>query len=320
MVMSGDGRHGAKGVRPYGKPWISLQQQAELLSSRGLRIDDPDAATALLDHLSYYRLSGFCLAFELERHRFSADASFEQVDAAHLFDVSLRGYFDQALEVVEIDLRAAIASRFGQRYQAFGHCDASSFHSVEAHGGGFRHSAWMERSREETMRSRELFVQHFAATYREYPDLPIWMLTEVLSFGALSKMFAGMHRVDQREIAFRYGLQPQFFESWLHHFVYVRNICAHHGRVWDRLWSVKPRLPPHSGWQSPLVPTNERPYATLVMLGHMLRRVRVRAQFANAWAAGVSDLLARLPAAPEAASRLGLPSDWCSHRFWLSSR
>jgi abortive infection bacteriophage resistance protein len=39
------------------------------------------------------------------------------------------------------------------------------------------------------------------ANYREFPDLPVRIATEVMSFGALSMMYKGMFREDQRAIA-----------------------------------------------------------------------------------------------------------------------
>jgi abortive infection bacteriophage resistance protein len=311
----GGDRQGAA-LRPYSKPWLSLRQQLELLRSRGLGIDRAWHAEQLLAHLNYYRLSGYCLAFEAERHRFLDGAHVEDVEAAHAFDVALRGWLDQALEAVEVDLRATIASAFGRMHGPFGHCDATRFHAQRGFASGFVHSEWIRRARLETVRSREAFVKHFRMHYSEYPDLPIWMLTEVLSFGALSKMYAGLGREDQRAIASRYGIQPRFLQSWLHHLVCVRNICAHHGRVWDRVWSVKPQLPPHALWLPPAVPSNERPYATMLILLHLIRRITAQRDAAESWRRGVVRLLAMPPRVEGARALLGMPEGWESDPRW----
>lgn len=316
MVNFDEERRNAGLGRTYTKAWISPHDQVRLLESRGLMVGSMDDAIALLEHVNYYRLSGYCNAFEVERHKFAPEACIEHVGSAHAFDMSLRRLFDQALEIVEIEVRARIAGRFGQRYAAFGHCRTDNFHAWENCGGRFRHGDWLERAREEAQRSREVFVQHFSSKYREFPDLPIWMLTEVLSFGLLSRMFAGMSRQDQRDIASPYGLQPRILQSWLHHFVYVRNICAHHARLWDRIWSVRPQLPPHPTWQEPCLTTNQRPYVTLLMLAHVVSRIAVQRDFMRHWKREVIELLTRIPEAPAAADRLGLPREWVSHPLW----
>lgn len=218
----------------YQKPWLSHADQIVLLQQRGLVVNDAAAAEQFVSHLNYYRFSGYCLAFESQRHQFIQGTTFEQVVAAYEFDLRLRDLLTEALEVVEVDFRAAVGYAFGQRYSAFGHTNPNNFHS------SFPHQNWRERLQEETARSSELFVKHFGSTYSEYPDLPVWTVTEVMSFGCLSKMVSGMLKRDQKAIAGRYGLQPHVLSSWMHHLVYARNLCAHHSRLWDRML--------HPGW------------------------------------------------------------------------
>ena len=93
-----------------------MTDQVALLQSRGLVVADIPASLTFLSHLSYYRFSGYCLAFEDQRHQFGAQTTFEQVVAAYQFDLKLRDLLTEALEVVEVDLRAAIAYEFGRTY------------------------------------------------------------------------------------------------------------------------------------------------------------------------------------------------------------
>src|SRR5690606_4469614 len=124
-----------------------------------------------LSHLNYYRFSGYCLAFESQRHPFNGTTTFEDVVAAYHFDLILRDLLTEALEVVEVDLRAAIAYTFGQQNGAFGHVDPTNFFRQ------FKHKQWLDGLRHEATRSRELFIQHFQRTYDEFPDLPVWIVT-----------------------------------------------------------------------------------------------------------------------------------------------
>ena len=100
---------------PYDKPWLSISEQVDRLASRGLVIDDRKAAEAMLWHLNYYRFSGYCLAFETNRHQFREGTKFGQVIAAYQFDVSLRDLLTEALEVIEVDVRASVAHCFGEK-------------------------------------------------------------------------------------------------------------------------------------------------------------------------------------------------------------
>lgn len=307
---------------PFNKPWLSYQDQVALLQQRGLTIADPAAAAGFLSHTNYYRFSGYCLAFEQARHQFHPQVTFEQIQTAYEFDRVLRDLVTEALELTELDLRAAIAYHFGQQHGAFGHTDPTKFFHRFGHQSwidlsGRRCQGWIDKLHDEAVRSKELFVTHFRATYTQFPDLPIWMATEVMSFGALSQMFQGMMRQDQKAVSARYGRQPSDLASWMHHLVYVRNLCAHHSRLWDRLWSIKPDLPAGKAWGPPLLPGNNRLFTTLLILCSLLKKCPTMTAFTTQWRGRVEALLANPPAAPNAQVLMGLTADWKNHACWI---
>ena len=294
----------------YPKPWLSYHDQISLLQSRGLVITDVQTAIDFLRHANYYRFSGYCLAFESSRHQFQSGVTFEQVKAAYDFDRVLRDLVTEVLEVVELDFRTSVAYHFGQQHGAFGHTKPATFFHK------FEHAKWMTILHRETRRSSELFVDHFKATYREFPDLPIWVITELMSFGRLSWMCEGMFKGDQKAIAHQYGLQPRDWVSWLHHLAYVRNLCAHHARLWDRIWSIKPRLPRAQVWHPPHLPSNNRLFATLLILNVLMRRCPTVADYADEWRSRVEDLIDHPPAVANAFQLMGLTTNWKSHPLW----
>lgn len=294
----------------YQKPWLSYQDQVSLLQSRGLIVTDPQVAIDFLQHVNYYRFSGFCLAFESSHHQFQSGVAFEQVKAAYDFDRILRDIVTEALEVVELDFRATIAYRFGQEYGAFGHTEPANFFRT------FDHTGWMDRLHTEAKRSSELFVSHFKATYQGFPDLPVWVITEIMSFGALSRMCSGMLKQDQKAIAYHYGLQPRDWVSWLHHLTYVRNLCAHHARLWDRIGSIKPQLPRAHVWRPPYLPGNNRLFATLLILNVLMGHCPTVAAYADKWRSRVEALIDRPPAVTNAFHLMGLTTNWRTHPLW----
>ncbi len=296
---------------PFSKPWRSHEDQVALLQQRGLVIGNTVAAATYLGHINYYRFSGYCLAFEQTRHQFLPGITFEQIQAAYEFDRVLRDLVTEALEVVELDLRSAIAYQFGRQHGAFGHTNAGSFF------GRFRHKEWLDKLHEEAGRSSELFIKHFRATYVEFPDLPIWMAAEVMSFGALSQMFQGMARRDQRAVSVRYRLQHRDLAAWMHHLVYVRNLCAHHSRLWDRVWSIKPLLPAGAAWRRPHLPSNNRLFATLLILSSLLKRCPTMMAFAAQWRQRVESLLDTPPSVNNAHILMGLTANWKVHPCWV---
>lgn len=295
---------------PYDKPWLSIDDQLEKLESRGLMIDDPKEAKQFLWHLNYYRFSGFCLAFEQSRYSFKSGTTFSQVRAAYDFDVKLRDLLTEALEVIEVDTRSAIAHIFGEKSGAFGYADTKHFRP------SMKHADWLSRVEDEAKRSSELFVEHFKAQYDGFPTLPFWIATEIMSFGAVSKMYSGLLDQYQTPVANRYNMQKKDFGSILHHLTYVRNVCAHHCRLWDRVWDIKPRIPAGQHWQPPLVPDPSRVFVTLLFIYRILKRCRVDGRFAVEWRRRVNELMKSPPETGDALVRMGMPNTWYNHPYW----
>jgi len=283
------------------------------------------SAEQFLAHVNYYRFAGYCLAFELpgSRHKFAPGTTFAQLQASYGFDFALRDQVSEALEVIEIDLRTTVAHHFGQKYLAFGHVDPAHFHRRPSGRGKdprptFQHAEWLTHARDEVQRSKEQFVDHFRRTYSEAVnhDLPIWVLSEVMSFGCVSKMIAGMRSDDQKVIGSRYGLQNQTLCSWVQHLSITRNICAHHGRLWDRLWTTRAQLPAGNTWRPPHLVNNERITMTLLVLYQMLKRIPAMIDWAARWQVRLRQLSAKLPTTP-LTPRLGFTDAWFANPIWL---
>ncbi len=294
----------------YDKPWLPITEQVKKLESRGLIIDNRREAEEFLWHLNYYRFSGYCLAFEVSRHCFRSGTTFSQVRAAYDFDVKLRDLLTEGLEVIEVDTRSVIAHVFGEKRGPFGYVDASNFSSPT------EHAELVECIEKEVSRSKELFVKHFKSNYDGFPILPFWIATEIMSFGTVSKMFGELLNQYQTPIANRYNMQKQDFASVLHHLTYVRNVCAHHCRLWDRVWDIKPRIPIGKHWQPPVVPDPTRVFVTLLFVYRILKKCSANARFAIEWRGRVNDLMKTPPETGDAMVRMGMPKTWYNHPYW----
>lgn len=300
---------------PYPKTWLSISDQLQQLEERGLVINDPDGAANFLRHINYYRFTGYGLAFEKPRHTYLPGTTFEQVREAYEFDRILRDLVTESLEVIELDLRTVIAHTFGEIHGPFGHTRSNRFYRQT------EHPDWLSKLQGEAKRSRELFIDHYKATYQEYPDLPIWVATEIMSFGALSRMLQAMTKPDQKRVASRYRLQPLTLASCVHHLVYVRNLCAHHSRIWDRIWAIKPDLPAGKLWSPPILPDNTQLFASLMLQSALLQQVPAEQKFVQNWRQSIQSLInSSSPTCPDPRSKMGLPADWDQHPSWLSEQ
>ena len=95
----------------------------------------------------------------------------------------------------------------------------------------------------EVKRSKERFIKNYRENHTpSFP--PVWMIAEILSFGSLSHWYANLKEASVRQsIADPFGLDESVFRPLVHHLTIVRNICAHHSRLWNRQVPVALRLP-----------------------------------------------------------------------------
>ena len=297
---------------PYAKPALSHSQQVAQLVARGMEVSEPLAAEAFLSGTSYYRLSAYWDPFRAKDatgtllDAFEAGTSFDQVVQLYEFDRELRLLVLDALERVEVAVRTAMTYQLGMAHGAFGHEVATNFHPQ------FSHSDWVVKLRHETGRSTDAFVDHFRDRYADYPAMPIWMCTEVVSMGALSLLYKGMKNDDKLAVAATFGLHHKRLQDWLHVLSYVRNVCAHHSRLWNRALAIKPKAMPEAEWNAPLLPSNGRMFCVLLMLAVILNR----SGGSLAWRGQCTGLLRRLTVSPRWRAAMGLPSHWEEHPLW----
>ena len=312
-------------LQPFRKPWKSVDEQIALLKSRGILFGDVDAARLVLRHIDYYRFSGYTYPFRRTAsgsHTYPAATRFEDIQRLYHLDADLRHAVLRAIGVLEVDLRSSVVCVFAGRHGPMGHTDASRFRQpgVLPRNAGLAarrrypdHGGWLDNLRRETKRSSEDCVHHFKSRYTAYPDVPIWVAASVMSFGTLSKMINLLVKNDLKEVAMRYGLQRTTLSSWVHHLAHARNVCAHHSRLWDRVWAVKPARPAGKLWDPAAVPDTGRLFMTLLIISQMLQQTIPTSRAARFWRSEVIDLLNEIAEIPDAEHHTGLPTNWQGH-------
>ncbi|MDR0967074.1 MAG: Abi family protein [Myxococcales bacterium] len=295
----------------YDKPALTFEDQLDQLIRRGLVVEDRARALSVLERVSYYRLSAYWHPFRrptesgVPSDDFVKGTSFDRAVVLYELDRELRVLFFDAIERVEIALRTAVTYALGHAFGAFAHMDAKNFESPRA----FDHAEWLVALRKESERAKETFVEHYRQKYEGFPKLPIWMASELIAFGTLSKLFAMMPADQKSTIAKQWGFSAGDAESFIHALSHIRNICAHHGRLWNRVLGVRPKFPNGQGrWPEQI--DNSRVYFLLYLLRHVTRTD----ERCDAWAMRLFDLLDRQ--ASGILRAMGAPEDWRAHPLW----
>ena len=294
----------------FEKPALTIEEQVKLLLSRGMTGDAPTIANRLA-MANYYRLSGYWYPFRSSENTFRQGTAFEHIWRRYTFDRHLRLLVMDALERVEITLRTQFAYHHAHSHGPFAYFeDPQSLPKLTE-------SRWRE-SRDklltEVNRSREPFMKHFRendGTHHRVP--PVWCAIEVISFGSLVTLYRNTTRKVKKAVSNVFGVPPEVLESWILALNAVRNLCAHHGRLWNKELGVKPMIPlaPHyPEWHDPVTIGNERVFGILTICQHCLAHIAPQSQ----WPERLAQLLAHYPEIP--IPEMGFPQNWQQSPIW----
>ena len=219
----------------------SIEEQIRLLRSRGMQFKSETFAKESLSHISYFRLKYYWKDMRDEEtdHDFLPDAIFEDVIARYNFDRNLRLILFDAIEIIEVALRAKIINVLSQTTgSGLWYLDESLFEREDYH------LKFVLDLKREFERCSEPFAKEYLARHSQWdretlggdnPDA--WMILEVATFGTLSMMYKNLKsQLPQRAmIANEFGLySARDLSSWLEAISVLRNIVAHHARLWNR--------------------------------------------------------------------------------------
>lgn len=339
----------------FSKPAKRNSELIQEWEKRGLAVPDKDKANRYLDFIGYYRLSAYTIPFQIPlspSHQFKPDTTFDDVLQLYIFDRQLRLLIMDAIERIEISVRAQISNVLalavredGVENGAFWYTDTRHFTSKFSHMqllAGIEKQCSEERQKLERdinhLKKRKLpkvqeqerivkiqkenFLRHYLSQYTEPKLPPCWMVFELLTWGQLSHLYAGLASPKaKKEIAQNLGVNAEILESWLKSFNSIRNFCAHHSRLWNRELGVSIKIPQSKQikWlqTSPSLPGNiaygQRIYSIVVAIQVILYTISPH----SGWGKRFKELLDLYP--DVSLVNMGIPPNWYDDEFWQSA-
>lgn len=244
---------------------------------------------------------------DTEKHLYASGSTFERGLTLYVFDRQLRQLVFEALHDVEISLRTKVIQEFSMKYGSFWFLDASLFKDQ----GIFEKCA--ASIKKEVDRSNEDFIKDHKQKYSSPEFPPVWKTLEVVSFGTLSKLFCNfMDTETKKRVAKEFGLpQYVYLESWIRCAAVLRNFCAHHARIWNRRFPLKPKIPNRlpNRW----IATQQKPqklYHQLCSLLYMEQSVTPNSDLREK----LLDLFKKYPELDFHA--MGFPANWQEEPLW----
>lgn len=330
----------------------SNQEHLQTWQDRGLIIPDLVRADRYLSFIGYYRLSAYTIPFQqivttpsTVLHQFKTNTTFDDVLNLYIFDRELRLLIMDAIERIEVAIRAQICNVLCHlSNDAFWYTDEQHFNYGYAHMrllASIERQLLDEKSRLERDEKaidqrksvsqadkdalkdkvrKENFLRHYLSKYDSPKLPPSWMMIEMLTWGELSHLYVGLKsNQTKKQIAQNLGLHAEVMESWLKSLNDVRNICAHHSRLWNKEHGRSIKIPTSNAIQwlhNPVTLSNsairyeKRSYMLLVAMQTLLYKISPN----STWAKRLKDLIEQYPSLSKA--NMGMPELWYQDPFW----
>ncbi len=281
------------------QPSMSIDDQIKNLKSIGLSIPDEEYARRFLNDVSYYRLiKGFSIGLKEKNGNYHDGVSFEQIVSLYLFNAKLRQLLFSKIEIIEINLRTRLSNHICENYGVLGYKNPSIMPNEEYHA-----SLLNDVNREIKRNSRSPFIRNFKDNY-ENGDIPFYALAETLSFGTLSRLYKNLNTNDKATIADLYNLKYSYLESWIETIAYVRNLCAHYGRLYNVKLTKTPKL-----YKSDRLANigNQRIFGVICCMKHLISDKREWNEFVE----NINTLVSKYPYVN--IHLMGFTEDWIPH-------
>ncbi|EJZ8644826.1 Abi family protein [Enterococcus faecalis] len=263
----------------------TLDEQINILKSRGLCFIDEEQSKKLLMRSNYYDVvNGYSKLIQSNTNKYIDNATFNELYAIYMYDKNIKSIFFRKIEKAEAFLRSCIAYTFAKNHtDPYPYLNSNNFGDKYLEIGPLL--AKISKIITNNKKYKNNAIKHYSDKYNE---VPIWVLVNFLDFGTLRTFYSLMLDKDKIEIAdhvnqhfkYEYGLSPNIVPSQIDSFLInindIRNIVAHDNRL------LQFRLRRHATKNTVLLSDYEKTSTDSVFYVYLtLRLFLTREQFKN---------------------------------------
>ena len=216
------------------KEFKTLDEQIEILKSRGLVINDVEKTKELLLRENYFFINGYRHIFMKNRkgQDFIKGTTFEELYAVFQFDRSFRNVLFKNLLIVENNLKSIMAYSLSKKYgiREKDYLKPSNFTSDN------KKIRQVNDVLNKVKRQIKLNGKQHSATLHylsNYGFVPLWILVKLLTFGMINELYSILKSEDKLYIAQHYNLDIETLATYISLLANYRNLCAHEDIVYE---------------------------------------------------------------------------------------
>ncbi|MEE1181260.1 MAG: Abi family protein [Treponema sp.] len=229
----------------YTKTATTLAEQAQILLDRGLNDIGKEDLIKKLSSVNYYRLRGYTYPYQDNTDintPFKKDNSWNIIWSDYILDLNLRTLLFEAISYIEIALRSQLTLNMSLKHQPSWYSEKDNFFNEN------NFVSDLSELLKNWSRSKEKFKEHYENSYDSARLPPSWIIFETATYGVMSKYYGNLKNsiTEKDKIAQYFGFPhgcSDYLKSWLQNLNIIRNICAHHGRLFSKTNIVIPSFP-----------------------------------------------------------------------------
>ena len=216
------------------KTFKNLDEQIEILKSRGLVITDIEKTKSILLRENYFFINGYRHLFmkSWKDTAFIPGTTFEELYAMFIFDRKVRNIFFKNLLIIENNIKSLISYELSKNY-GFKEKDYLNPKNFSKNPIKSRqvHDVLSKVKRQIRVNGK----QHSATMHyiTNYGYIPLWILVKVLSFGIVGELYDILDDANQTNISDIYNLESETLAIYLTILSNYRNLCAHEDILYD---------------------------------------------------------------------------------------
>lgn len=216
------------------KTFKTLDEQIEILKSKGLVIRDYEKTRDILFRENYFFLSGYRRLFMVSAkdRNFISGTTFEEFYGVFVFDRKVRNIMFKFILIIENNVKSIISYTLSRKYgiREKNYLEPKNF-TQDSFKARQVHDVINKMKRQ----IRNNVKQHTATVHylNNYGYIPLWILVKVLSFGIISELYSILKPEDQMKVAEEYDLDVETLLTYLALLSNFRNLCAHEDILYE---------------------------------------------------------------------------------------
>ena len=211
------------------KEYKNNEELLDYLISKNIIINDKEKALKNIEKYSYYSIiNGYKAVFKDENNNYKENTTFEEIFALYEFDKNIKAIFLKYILEIEVVIKSLMANTIAEEYGIVEYLKAEK---LDTKADENIINDFIEKVEKEI---DDNYIKHPAIKHYKdkYNFVPPFVLTKILTFGAISRYYSLLKQSDRQKISKYFKLSDKLLRQILINLTMVRNISAHSDRLY----------------------------------------------------------------------------------------